>query len=379
MKKKLLYIDHSFHNKTKSAQFLEELLCSAYDVETCDFDPYDKNPDIIFDSFTGRDFDVLVLFQVMPNIKKLKEQISFKYPVFFPMFDASGGLDDAFWEQYREFNIINFSYSLHKRLLKLGLSSYYIQYFPKPIETFDFGDPAHVFFWQRVTDLGIDMVEKLLKKNSYNRIHLHRVLDPFQTFRSPSRCIADKVEYSDWYDTREEMLKDVESCAFYIAPRLYEGIGMSFLEAMAMGRCVIAPNFPTMNEYIVHGENGFLYDYHYPKSIRINNIDRIQKNAYEYVKEGYAQWEVNKYKILDWLEAPLGGSVPLPMEKQKKEFIIKKYTFCGKFPLLILESKPYQRYYKLFGSWCVWKCKRKGNKIIFYLFGFIPVWKASYW
>ena len=38
MAKRLLYIDHSFHNKTKSAEFLKELLQETYEIEFCEFD-----------------------------------------------------------------------------------------------------------------------------------------------------------------------------------------------------------------------------------------------------------------------------------------------------------------------------------------------------
>ena len=34
---------------------------------------------------------------------------------------------------------------------------------------------------------------------------------------------------------------------------------MAFLEAMAMGMCVVAENQPTANEYILSGQNGILY------------------------------------------------------------------------------------------------------------------------
>ena len=58
----------------------------------------------------------------------------------------------------------------------------------------------------------------------------------------------------------EEMTIDMLKSTIYIASRPYEGIGMSFLEAMADGRCVVAHDNTTHNEYIEHGKNGFLFD-----------------------------------------------------------------------------------------------------------------------
>ena len=57
---------------------------------------------------------------------------------------------------------------------------------------------------------------------------------------------------------------------------------MGFLKAMAMGRCVIAPNTPTMNEYIEDGINGFLYDLRNLSPLKIENVREIQKNAENY-------------------------------------------------------------------------------------------------
>lgn len=80
--KRLLYIDHDFHNKTKSSQFLEELLKSAYEVEVCNFDPYDKDPESAFECLKNKEFDILVLFQVTPDLERLKKNVSFKHAVF---------------------------------------------------------------------------------------------------------------------------------------------------------------------------------------------------------------------------------------------------------------------------------------------------------
>lgn len=373
MEKKLLYIGHSYHNKTKSAQFLKEILKSAYDVEFCDFNPYENDLDTNLGHLRDMEFDVLVLFQVMLDIEKLKSTVRFKHPVFFPMFDGSGFLENDFWKAYQSFNIISFSRTLHEHLLSLGMSSYYIQYFPKPADHFELGNSTHVFFWQRVTELNIGLVEKLLKKIRVDKIHIHKALDPLQKFKAPSSSIAPKIEYSQWYETREEMLEDMRSCALYIAPRPYEGIGMGFLEAMAMGRCIVAPNHPTMNEYITHGTNGLLYDFHLPRAIKSSNIEEIQKNAFQYIKWGYTQWENNKYKIIDWLEAPLQQNKPLCHKKKNRYVSVKTFRLFGFIPFWVIKNKPNKRYYYLFAFLRVMKSTRKAEKVVFYLFNFMPV------
>lgn len=376
MKKKLLYIGHSYHNKTKSSQFLQDILQSAYDVEFCNVNPDENNPEANLDYLSNQEFDVLVLFQVMLDIDILKSKLCYKYPVFFPMLDGSGFLENDFWEAYRDFNIINFSRTLHERLLHLGLSSYYIQYFPKPFDSFEYGDSTHVFFWQRMSELNIDLIEKLLRKIQINKIHIHKALDPFQEFKEPSKGIVEKIEYSDWYETRDKMLKDVESCAIYIAPRPYEGIGMGFLEAMAMGRCVLAPDNPTMNEYIIHGSNGLLYDSHLPSAVKVNDIRKIQENAFEYIKSGYAQWEKDKYKIIDWLEAPIQQTATLSSLGSSSYISVKSYHLLGVIPFWTVKNKLNRRYYYLFNFLRVMKSRRKSGRVIFYLFDFIPIWKV---
>ena len=77
---------------------------------------------------------------------------------------------------------------------------------------------------------------------------------------------------------------------------------MSFLEAMAMGRAVIAPNQATMNEYIKNGENGYLYELNKPRELRFGNVREVQKNCLNFMKSGYDNWLQNKNKILVWVE-----------------------------------------------------------------------------
>ena len=300
--KKLLFIGHEFHKKTKSSDFLQKLLAEKYEVETFYINPY-KISETDFTQITGKTFELLILLQVMPSLEELRKYISFKQCAFFPMYDHTKTLNSPLWNEYKNCNIINFSKAFHKTCKEGGLSSYYIQYFPKPADILDEGDEKSIFFWQRSDKITTKTLEKVIDIKKIDKLYLHKNTDPKNKFIPPSKNLESKVVYSSWFDTKDEMQKYIQKSALYFAPRRYEGIGMSFLEAMASGRCVIAPDYPTMNEYIKNGETGFLYNYKKPELLTILNVREIQKNTAEYIKQGYEKWEKEKYKIFDYIEA----------------------------------------------------------------------------
>ena len=269
MKPKLLYIGHAYHNKTKSTAFLKEMFARDYDVETFDFDPYNDNMQTHFLPLKGKNYDVVVIFQIMPSIEKLRQYISFEHCAFFPMYDGVPPRNDKIWYEYRDVNIINFSRTLHNELKSLGFSSYYFQFFPKPLKITNEGDEKSIFFWQRINQININTVAKLIDLENIKHIHFHHAIDPGHEFVEPGEEINKKATHSTWFDTREDMQKQMQKSAVYIAPRMFEGIGMSFLEAMAMGRCVIAPNNPTMN--IISNKYDLYYEiYHHHRWRRIH-------------------------------------------------------------------------------------------------------------
>ena len=300
--KKLLFIGHEFHKTTKSSYFMQELLAEKYEIESFYIDPY-KITDTDFAQISGKTFDILVLWQVMPSLMELEKYIKFKTCAFFPMYDHTKTLNSPLWNEYKNCNIINFSKAFHKTCKEGGLSSYYIQYFPKPADILDEGDEKSIFFWQRSDKITTKTLEKVIDIKKIDKLYLHKNTDPKNKFIPPSKNLESKVVYSSWFDTKDEMQKYIQKSALYFAPRRYEGIGMSFLEAMAAGRCVIAPDYPTMNEYIKNRETGFLYDYKRPELLTLSNIRKIQKNASEYIKQGYEKWKKKKYKIFEYIES----------------------------------------------------------------------------
>lgn len=301
-RKKLIYIDHSFHKKTKSNLFLVDILSKEYDVNYIFYDPdigmYDMNGSEISDNY-----DILLLFQVIVNIDDLKNRFKAKKYVYVPMYDGTGEMPDSFWIEYKDFNIINFSRTLHKRLKKKGFSTHYIQFFPKPYG-FELGEPGTLYYWQRKEELEWNIVKEVISGVSLSKVIFHDAPDPEQKVGRPSKEdeITYNIEYSGWYQNKSVMLDEIKKCQMYFSPRLYEGIGMSFLEAMAMGKVVIAADNPTMNEYIISGKTGLLFRIKKPiKAISEKKILRMQNKTYKYMCDGYKKWVSTQDIISEWV------------------------------------------------------------------------------
>lgn len=304
--KKVLFVGHSFHLRTKSSQFFIDILREQFELSFLWVDPYT-------DSYVGLEdaknnfFDIVLLWQISLDINFLNLNFKFSKAIFIPMYDAVSNLEGvnySLFEPYRELGIVCFSKTLYAGLRERNYDAMYIQYFPKPKEIKIWGKVDSVFFWQRITNLNIRFLVRLLQNLNIKHIHIHKALDPNHSFIEPYVDSKYKYTYSEWFESKQDMNLVMDNSAIYIAPRPMEGIGMSFLDAMASGRCVIAPNIPTMNEYIIHGQNGLLYDYNSPAAIEKTDIRKLQRNALKTIKNGYKKWQKDKKKLIDWLNRP---------------------------------------------------------------------------
>ncbi len=329
---KVLFIGHTYHLKTKSSIFFLDLLKELSDVDDIYMEPDKKDSYDCLEKFNGTHYDSLVIWQLMLNPHMLRKYVSWTTGVYFPMFDhffSHGGLYNNIWDSYKDFTIINFCKAQHDEIEKAGFSSHYIQYFPKPQEISMWGDVKSLFFWQRLDILNMATVAAALKDYPLNSVHIHKVLDPGHNYIAPKDLGHDvevflkgtTITESKWFNKKEDLYNVLQESALYMSPRLYEGIGMSFLEAMAYGRCVIAPDIPTMNEYIKNGVTGILYNWDnnspskcsQPIDQTLFDIEAIQKNAYQYIADGYSSWNKNKGQLLDWIR-----EIPQP-DKAKLE------------------------------------------------------------
>ena len=302
MKKRLLFIGFSFHEKTKSADFMIELLNDQFEVQVCNVDLFIRDPFNALEFFAGH-YDVLVCWQVMPTAEALMRQITFKHGVLFPMADGCPNVKKTEkWFRFRNFQIVCFSKQLHVQLTTAGFSSHYFQYFPEPKPVEDWGNPNSAFFWIRRQEVNCELVEYITRCIPVNHIHVHQAVDPGTSYTPPESKDNIGYTFSNWMPKKEELTRIMSESSLYIAPRLKEGIGMSFLDAMAMGRCVIAVNHTTMNEYITHGVNGLLFELHPKSPISSADIRKLQKNAHETIKQGHLRWQRDQPRLIELIQ-----------------------------------------------------------------------------
>lgn len=331
MKKKIAFIAHSYHKKTKSCDFMIEYLKDFYDVDVVYNDEWETGIKLDWRRFDST-YHAVLMWQIPPEDEDL-ENILHPNIIFFPMYDQAIQWNFSKWHKFKNFKIINFSLALHKKLQKWGFNSIYIQYFVE-LKEFTPGENDEVFFWQRLTKININTIKKLFK-NSDVKIHIHKTVDPGQKFVQPSKQDEKKfdITYSEWFDSKEELENLTKTKGIYIAPRYYEGIGMGFLEAMAQGKIVIANNQPTMNEYIKHGETGFLCNFKFPKPIKLSNLEEIQQNAYHFAQKGYENWLEERKKIIDYINEPPAENKLCLWVRIFKPFLFMEYRKIIRFKL----------------------------------------------
>lgn len=295
---KICYIGHRYHLKTASTAFVAKYL----EENASSFTRIDTEPSLehlnSFDmeALAAADYDLIFVFQIEMLAKQIADQKLRARLIFVPMYDGCWRLDDAYWASFvdrSDIRVINFSSTLHTRLGKLGINSYRFQYFPAPKEPKPEEDgPMRVFFWQRVERPSWDAVKTLFSGVDELKFHLHLAGDPLlrEAIDAEAEKAVRNITISTWFEDPDEYQRLMSACDIYVAPREYEGIGMSFLEAMAAGKCVVAPDNPTMNEYIVHGVNGLLYDIDTPAPLDLSRVREIGAMARRGIVAGHRRW-----------------------------------------------------------------------------------------
>ncbi|EIZ80796.1 glycosyltransferase, group 1 family protein [Novosphingobium sp. Rr 2-17] len=307
--KKILFVDHHFHKKTRSADFFVDILRTGFCVEIYYLSPEDQ-PDTGVLAAAGA-VDVVVLWQMdflAPVFLSMGKPV-----IVIPMFDGSGGMPDIHWMFAHKARFFNFCLVLNERVRMAGCETMLLRYFPEPADEDDLPrfDELHAFFWQRRPDHGIDfkMVDTLIGQE-LDSLHVHNVADIKGNFTpTPHLNAPYKFSQSTWFKNKSEYAQFVRRANVFVAPRVAEGIGMALLEAMANGKLVLAHSAPTNSEYISNWSNGILFnkDQVSPISIR-GAAAQMARLGWRTVVEGHKQWVAARPAILEWVDQTEAGA-----------------------------------------------------------------------
>lgn len=296
---KIAFLDHNFHAHTKSSHFFMAILERIGSVDIFYIDPerVDQEVEEIKDL---EKYDLVVFWQITPKVKTIRGLATEKV-VFIPMYDGCHQTSIAQWAKYRKYRFVAFSYQLHRSFLRAGIASFFLQYVPlvddKYLSTEKEKQPT-IYIWKRHKSFQLQPLITSLQKMGIKKAICHETTEADQQEIYPI-----EIEFtSGWYPTHDDYINAISQCHYYLAPRLYEGIGMSFLEAMGCGLCVLAPNRATMNEYIVDGENGILFDSYQELANKTIHLEQIARKARETYLEIQAKWNQGEKKLISFLQ-----------------------------------------------------------------------------
>lgn len=347
-KKRILFIGHSYHKKTGSSKFIEQILAREYDMD-CVYDEswITHGHEIQLTKLALDKYYAIVIWQIADLLSNdIVAELTRRNTIFFPMENYGENWDK--WKRYKKFKIVSFSKYNFKKLSLWGFDVHYFQYFPRPLITeFDESKKKYtVFFWQRVNALAWPEVKKLINKKYIAKVILHKSIDPGHEFVSPSeRDIREyNIEMTEWFNDKAELTKKLMEADIYIAPRLSEGIGFSFLEAMAMGKAVVAVNMPTMSEYISNKKNGYLFDIYNICPINLERINNIRKNCIQSVQKGFVEWKTKEHEIYEIVEREYSPDYRRIYRQGLKNVLIKliritKDILKGMTPLVLIRLR----------------------------------------
>lgn len=356
---RIAYVDHSYHQKTLSNQFLSDIL--RRHGHTVDFfwdDTWNHGQGIEFDKVAN--YDAIIMFQACCFPKNQYYRLKHDNVIHIPMFDQfgihRGGVENFcdYWESFQGCKILSFSTAVHSIATFFGLRSFHTRYYQPPESLNSIPhEGLHGFFWLRhEKHVSWPLVRKLIANTRFDSLHIHIAPDPHTpqpTLPTYEEVARYNITTSTWFADKQDFLKVLKRANVFFAPRAEEGIGQSFLEALARGQCVVARDNGTMNEYITHGINGLLYSAEDPKPLDFSNIYELGRNALRSVEAGYDRWQAQEKRLVDFILTPSpalykGYYQHAPLAKEKNTKTLAETSLSMILPPIPLRQRLRERW-----------------------------------
>ena len=315
VKKKLAFVDHNYHKNTRSGDFLREIFSEYFIID--DYWWSLKEEKKLIDYLKIYE-DIFFFQSLIPSYDLLK--LKGKNLMWAPMYDNLS-FDWKYWKKIKYVNIklLCFSKKIKLHVDKLGCHNIGLKYFIRP-KNIEFKIPQktlNIFFWYR-NDLKLNDWIDLFNLNMINKIIYLERPDPGRKSEHIDKTILDKYKIEiikKSFLPKNQYIEYIKNCDVFISPRKQEGIGMGFLEAISMGKYIVANNDSTMNEYITDKKIGFFIDKKNEKKIDYNDIINNVNHRIQFAKNGYLQWFKQKNEIINFFSSKF--------KKEKKNLFIE--------------------------------------------------------
>jgi glycosyltransferase involved in cell wall biosynthesis len=304
---RIAIIDHSYHATTKSTDFFHGILAKIGSVRRFHDESWRGGMNDWRLNFDESDYDLIVIWQIHEAFSALTGKHD--NVLFVPMYDAMFKGRDFYWRsEFGNAKCLSFCRKLHEEITSRNGTSRYFKYFPDPAGYQMVADFSEIrpFFWYRRSKIDTNLVFELCAKTKIKEFTIHNAPDPDQLPLAFSKRPPNISNYkvTTWFDRAEDYREALLRNNVFFVPRPIEGIGMAFLEAMASGLCVVAPNLPTMNEYIANGANGILYSFERRFPLRLSRAAEIGARARESVERGFDDWQRELPNLVDFIVTP---------------------------------------------------------------------------
>jgi hypothetical protein len=309
---KIKFIGHSYHQKTRSSRFFIEVLEGLGSVSIVWDDSWITGVKLVHaDSVDG--YDLVVVWQVPEAIAELADA-GVKNLIFVPMYDAAYSLGKEFWRALWNVKVVCFSAAMYEVCRRYRVHCHYIRYFPDSLGEGGVGvgvDDNSLFLWQRRGYPSWETVAKYIPHTQFKRLHLHLAPDfPGELVVLPTdeEYTSLEISSSSWFEDKSKLIERLGAFSYFMAPREREGIGFSFLDAMCQGLIVLGLNFATLNEYVVHGVNGFLITEGESRRFDLpKNPEKIRRNSLHYMRKGRLAYVRHLPGLVDFIRQPWRG------------------------------------------------------------------------
>lgn len=299
---RILFVDHVCHGLTGSADFFLDILRERFEVKVFRYERYYscRLPGDLVDWA-----DVIVYWEFLPS--RFACGISGKRCVFVPMYDNEWG-SKWLWRRLAHLGIhvVSFCGRVTDHARACGVRDVLDVRFAYDPGLFkgQAGDPRKVIVWERG---GVDFatVKAIFDPRDIDKTIVMRRQE--EAIRHVPISQEDMATYHveihrGGFLPKDDYLKLLSEPGVFVAPRLKEGIGMSFLEAMAMGKCVVGHCDATMDEYLVSGRNGIVVDLLHPRRIGADEIAMAQRGVGESARTCYERWLRDRQSISRFFE-----------------------------------------------------------------------------